>query len=120
MADPRSVALEVLWAVEDDDAYANLLLPARIAAAGLDERDAGLATELTYGTLRRPPGCGLAVGVRCGEVATHHGTVSEPAVPTTNEGDRDLFGHPPTLRRSPFSGVAGGRRAYCTWTPQNS
>ncbi|HWL01880.1 MAG TPA: transcription antitermination factor NusB [Microbacteriaceae bacterium] len=50
---PRSVALDVLWAVADSDAYANLLLPARITAAGLDERDAGLATELTYGTLRR-------------------------------------------------------------------
>ena len=52
MADARTVALDVLWAVADSDAYANLLLPARIAAAGLDERDAGLATELTYGTLR--------------------------------------------------------------------
>lgn len=50
---PRTVALDVLWAVGDSDAYANLLLPPRIAAAGLDERDAGLATELTYGTLRR-------------------------------------------------------------------
>jgi len=50
---PRAVALDVLWAVADSDAYANLLLPARIAAAGLDERDAGLATELAYGTLRR-------------------------------------------------------------------
>ncbi|MDO9397381.1 MAG: transcription antitermination factor NusB, partial [Herbiconiux sp.] len=35
-----------------DDAYANLLLPSKIAAAGLDSADAGLATELTYGTLR--------------------------------------------------------------------
>jgi len=52
VADARTVALDVLWAVADSDAYANLLLPARIAAAGLDERDAGLATELTYGTLR--------------------------------------------------------------------
>jgi len=47
------VALDVIWAVGESDAYANLLLPARIAAAGLDERDAALATELTYGTLRR-------------------------------------------------------------------
>ena len=53
MADARAVALDVLRAVETSDAYANLLLPARIAAAGLDERDAALATELTYGTLRR-------------------------------------------------------------------
>lgn len=53
MADARAVALEVIRAVETTDAYANLLLPARIAAAGLDERDAALATELAYGTLRR-------------------------------------------------------------------
>ena len=37
----------------ESDAYANLLLPAAIARAGLDTADAGLATELTYGTLRR-------------------------------------------------------------------
>lgn len=48
----REVALDVLRAVRTDDAYANLLLPARIAEAGLRGRDAGLATELTYGTLR--------------------------------------------------------------------
>jgi 16S rRNA (cytosine967-C5)-methyltransferase len=35
-----------------DDAYANLLLPDVITQAGLDARDAALATELTYGTLR--------------------------------------------------------------------
>jgi len=50
---PRWVAFEVLRAVEDADAYANLVLPARIREAGLDARDAGLATELAYGTLRR-------------------------------------------------------------------
>ena len=41
-----------LW-VSDDDAYANLLLPKLIAEARLDTQDAGLATELAYGTLRR-------------------------------------------------------------------
>ena len=34
------------------DAYANLLLPAVLAQRGLAGRDAALATELTYGTLR--------------------------------------------------------------------
>jgi 16S rRNA (cytosine967-C5)-methyltransferase len=48
----RRIALEVITAVRADDAYANLLLPTKIAAAGLDSADAGLATELTYGTLR--------------------------------------------------------------------
>jgi len=49
----RTVALDVLLAVEESDAYANLLLPTRIARAGLDAKDAALATELAYGTLRR-------------------------------------------------------------------
>ena len=49
----RRVAYEVLRAVHGDDAYANLLLPTKIREAGLGEADAGLATELTYGTLRR-------------------------------------------------------------------
>ena len=49
----RAVAYEVLRAVSGDEAYANLLLPHAIVRAELDAKDAGLATELTYGTLRR-------------------------------------------------------------------
>jgi len=48
----RRVALDVLVAVAVRDAYANLLLPRLIAQRRLAGRDAGLATELTYGTLR--------------------------------------------------------------------
>ena len=48
----REVALAVLRAVADRDAYANLLLPALLAERGLTGRDAALATELAYGTLR--------------------------------------------------------------------
>jgi len=48
----REVALEVLRAVADRDAYANLLLPSLLAERGLHGRDAALATELAYGTLR--------------------------------------------------------------------
>ncbi|WP_285250893.1 RsmB/NOP family class I SAM-dependent RNA methyltransferase [Pseudarthrobacter sp. fls2-241-R2A-168] len=52
-ADPaRLVAFEVLRAVAAADAYANLVLPARIRHHGLDKRDAGFATELSYGALR--------------------------------------------------------------------
>jgi len=46
------VAAEVLAAVREQDAYANLVLPGRIAEARLSAADAALATELTYGTLR--------------------------------------------------------------------
>ncbi|MCC4248771.1 RsmB/NOP family class I SAM-dependent RNA methyltransferase [Microbacterium testaceum] len=49
----RAVAYDVLRAVTADEAYANLLLPHAIERAKLDAKDAGLATELTYGTLRR-------------------------------------------------------------------
>ncbi len=42
----------MLLAVSDRDAYANLLLPQLIAQRELAGRDAALATELCYGTLR--------------------------------------------------------------------
>ncbi|WP_433468522.1 RsmB/NOP family class I SAM-dependent RNA methyltransferase [Spirillospora sp. CA-128828] len=48
----RRTAFDVIRAVETRDAYANLLLPARLRDRGLTGRDAALATELTYGTLR--------------------------------------------------------------------
>lgn len=48
----RRIALDVIMAVRDSDAYANLLLPVRLGRAKLSDADAGLATELTYGTLR--------------------------------------------------------------------
>lgn len=48
----RFLAWEVLQAVSEDDAYANLLLPPRLERAGVVGRDAAFATELTYGTLR--------------------------------------------------------------------
>ena len=53
VADPaREVAFDVLRAVTADDAYANLVLPVMLRRRALDPRDAALATELTYGTLR--------------------------------------------------------------------
>ena len=48
----RTVALELLFAVEFEDAYANLLLPKLLAEAKLDDRDNALAQELAFGTLR--------------------------------------------------------------------
>ncbi len=49
---PRRVAFDVLRQVTGDDAYANLALAKRLATAGLDPRDAALATELVSGTCR--------------------------------------------------------------------
>ncbi|MDP9407376.1 MAG: rRNA cytosine-C5-methyltransferase, partial [Actinomycetota bacterium] len=48
----RRVAYEVLTAVEEQDAYANLVLPGLLRDRRLDTRDAALATELAYGVLR--------------------------------------------------------------------
>ena len=53
MTAARDAAYEVLRAVRQDDAYANLLLPRVLERARLTGADAALATELTYGTLRR-------------------------------------------------------------------
>ena len=49
---PRRTAYDVLAAVRTREAYANLLLPRLLAERQLTGRDAALATELTYGTLR--------------------------------------------------------------------
>jgi 16S rRNA (cytosine967-C5)-methyltransferase len=48
----RRIAYRVLRAVDQDDAYANLLLPALLAEARMSPADSALATELAYGTLR--------------------------------------------------------------------
>jgi 16S rRNA (cytosine967-C5)-methyltransferase len=49
---PRLVAFDLLRAVSAEGAYANLVLPGLITDGGLSLRDAALATELGYGTLR--------------------------------------------------------------------
>ncbi len=50
----RSLAFDVLLRVEDGGAFASRALDAALSQVGaLDPREIGLATELTYGTLRR-------------------------------------------------------------------
>ncbi len=52
-SDPaRRTAYDTLRAVTERDAYANLVLPGLLSERRLDTRDAALATELAYGTLR--------------------------------------------------------------------
>jgi 16S rRNA (cytosine967-C5)-methyltransferase len=48
----RTTAYDVLTAVRERDAYANLVLPGLLRERRLEPRDAALATELAYGTLR--------------------------------------------------------------------
>ncbi len=49
---PRAIALEILRRVEATDAYANLLLDARLRRSRLSGLDRALVTELAYGVLR--------------------------------------------------------------------
>ena len=62
----RSAALDLLAAVRENGAYANLALPGILGARGLSGRDAGLATDLSYGTCRA---MGLLDGIvsRCSD-----------------------------------------------------
>jgi len=48
----RRAAFDLLRAVDERQAYANLVLPGMLRERGLDGRDAAFATELAYGTLR--------------------------------------------------------------------
>jgi 16S rRNA (cytosine967-C5)-methyltransferase len=48
----RQAALDVLAAVRERNAYANLALPSLLRQRGINGRDAALATELCYGTCR--------------------------------------------------------------------
>ncbi|AZK49029.1 16S rRNA (cytosine(967)-C(5))-methyltransferase RsmB [Paenibacillus lentus] len=49
----RDAALHVLTGVEQEGAYSNLLLNAALQKSGLTGPEAGLATELVYGTISR-------------------------------------------------------------------
>jgi len=49
----REVALDVLTAVDQDQAYSNLLLNQVLQKHPLERADVGLATEIVYGTIQR-------------------------------------------------------------------
>ena len=51
-APARAAALRALERVATDDAFADLVLDAELTARRLEPRDAALATEIVYGTLR--------------------------------------------------------------------
>lgn len=53
----RRTALEVLARVEEDGAYANLVLGPTLDRSDLSREDRGFVTDLVYGTLRRQRSC---------------------------------------------------------------
>jgi len=50
--DPRRLAIAAIVRIDDEGAYANVVLPKMLADSGLDRRDRGFATELVYGSTR--------------------------------------------------------------------
>lgn len=88
-ASPRRIAFDVLHAVSVEDAYANLLLPTRLRGAGLTGADAGFATELCYGTLRRR---GLYDAVLARAAGRAVDTIDAPVLDVLRLGTHQLLG----------------------------
>ncbi|NEB83756.1 rRNA cytosine-C5-methyltransferase, partial [Streptomyces anulatus] len=89
----RFLAFEALRAVDERDAYANLVLPPLLkkarAKGDFDARDAALATELVYGTLRRQ-GTYDAIVAACVDRPLRE--VDPPVLDVLNMGVHQLLG----------------------------
>ena len=57
LPDARRVAVEALLRIDQDGAYANLLLPKLLERSGLADRDRAFVTQLVYGTTRYRRAC---------------------------------------------------------------
>ncbi len=57
----RRLAIKALVRIEEDGAYANLVLPKLLERSSLPERDRGFVTELVYGTTRMKRACDFLV-----------------------------------------------------------
>jgi 16S rRNA (cytosine967-C5)-methyltransferase len=57
----RRLAYEALRRIDQQGAYANVVLPALLSRSNLDERDRAFVTDLVYGTTRRRRACDFAV-----------------------------------------------------------
>lgn len=89
----RILAFEALRAVDERDAYANLVLPPLLKKArenpAFETRDAALATELVYGTLRRQ-GTYDAIIAACVDRPLHR--VDPPVLDVLALGAHQLLG----------------------------
>ncbi len=56
-ASPRRIAVKVLERIENDGAFANLVLNATLEKSKLDSRDRAFVTEMVYGTTRMRRAC---------------------------------------------------------------
>jgi 16S rRNA (cytosine967-C5)-methyltransferase len=57
----REIALQCLRRIDQDGAYANLVVPAALRASDLEQRDRGFVTELVYGTTRMRRACDAVI-----------------------------------------------------------
>ncbi len=53
MMSAREVALKIIYQVNEEDAFSNLVLDNELKRSGLDKRDRALVTQLSYGVIRR-------------------------------------------------------------------
>jgi 16S rRNA (cytosine967-C5)-methyltransferase len=61
LTDTRRLAIELLRRIDEDGAYANLVVPPALARSGLDERDRAFVTEVVYGATRMRRACDFLV-----------------------------------------------------------
>lgn len=61
MSNPRQLAWELLYEVDNSITYSNLTVPRALRDSELEKRDRGLVTELVYGTLRMRGLCDSAI-----------------------------------------------------------
>jgi 16S rRNA (cytosine967-C5)-methyltransferase len=88
----RRIAAEVLQRVSSGGAFANLALDAALRQAGvLDPREAALATELSYGTLRWQPELDRAIAAHSDRPAAE---LDEPVRIALRVGAFELLHHP--------------------------
>lgn len=57
----RRIALEAVARIEDDGAYANIVLGSVLGRSGLAEQDRGFVTDLVYGSVRMRRACDFLV-----------------------------------------------------------
>lgn len=58
---PRQLAWELIYQVEAEGKYSNIILPKELKNSGLEERDRAFVTELVYGSLRMRGFCDAAI-----------------------------------------------------------
>src|SRR5688572_26637095 len=59
--EPRRLATDLLRRIDEDGAYANLVVPSTLQRGELDPRDRAFVTQLVYGTTRMRRACDFLV-----------------------------------------------------------